>query len=83
MRGLPLPDDTGAAPAARTASWRVLALLTAMTAIGPMSLNILVPAVPGLAVTLRADPATVQLTLSLYLLGLAASQLLLGPLADR
>jgi DHA1 family bicyclomycin/chloramphenicol resistance-like MFS transporter len=78
-----LPHDTGAAPAARAASWRVLALLTAMTAIGPMSLNILVPAVPGLAVTLRADPATVQLTLSLYLVGLAASQLVLGPLSDR
>jgi DHA1 family bicyclomycin/chloramphenicol resistance-like MFS transporter len=61
----------------------VLALLTAMTAIGPLSLNILMPAVPGLAVTLHADPATVQLTISLYLLGLAASQLVLGPLSDR
>src|SRR5438309_10989101 len=54
-----------------------------MTAIGPLSLNILMPAVPGLAATLAAEPATVQLTLSLFLLGLAASQLVVGPLSDR
>lgn len=61
----------------------LLALLMAMTAIGPLSLNILVPATPGLAATLNTDPATVQLTVSLYLLGLALSQLALGPLSDR
>jgi DHA1 family bicyclomycin/chloramphenicol resistance-like MFS transporter len=61
----------------------VLILLTAMAAIGPMGLNILTPAVPGLGVTFAAEPAAVQLTLSLYLLGLAASQLVMGPLSDR
>src|SRR5436305_12443238 len=54
-----------------------------MGAVGPLSLNILMPAVPGLVVSLATDAATVQLTLSLFLLGLAASQLLLGPLSDR
>lgn len=63
--------------------WRLLPLLMAMTAIGPMTLNILVPAVPGLAETLQTDPATVQLTVSLFLVGLAVSQLMLGPLSDR
>ena len=61
----------------------LLALLMAMTAIGPLSLNILVPSVPGLVVTFASSVETVQLTLSLYLLGLAISQLLLGPLSDR
>jgi DHA1 family bicyclomycin/chloramphenicol resistance-like MFS transporter len=61
----------------------LLALLMAMTAIGPLSLNILVPATPGLVATLNTDPGTVQLTVSLYLLGLAVSQLALGPLSDR
>ena len=83
MRGLPLPDEAGAAPQTRATTWRMLVLLTAMTAIGPMALNILTPAVPGLAVTLAADPSVVQLTLSLYLLGLAAAQLVMGPLSDR
>jgi DHA1 family bicyclomycin/chloramphenicol resistance-like MFS transporter len=61
----------------------LLALLMAMTAIGPLSLNILVPATPGLVSKLSTDTATVQLTVSLYLLGLAVSQLALGPLSDR
>jgi DHA1 family bicyclomycin/chloramphenicol resistance-like MFS transporter len=63
--------------------WRLLALLMAMTAIGPATLNILVPALPGLVSLLASDAETVQLTLSLYLLSLATAQLLLGPLSDR
>ena len=68
---------------ARATPWRLLALLMAMTAIGPTTLNILVPALPGLVTRLASDTGTVQLTLSLYLLSLAAAQLLLGPLSDR
>jgi len=63
--------------------WRLLALLIGLTAIGPLSLNILAPAMPGLIVTFGTDAGTVQLTLSLYLLGMAVSQLVLGPLSDR
>lgn len=81
-------DATPPKPSAETTRLRgnagpLLALLMAMTAIGPLSLNILVPATPGLVATLNTDPATVQLTVSLYLLGLAVSQLVLGPLSDR
>jgi len=63
--------------------WRLLALLIAVTAVGPLSLNILTPAMPGLIVSFGAEAGTVQLTLSLYLLGMAISQLVLGPLSDR
>jgi DHA1 family bicyclomycin/chloramphenicol resistance-like MFS transporter len=63
--------------------WRLLALLIAITAVGPLSLNILAPAIPGLIGTFRTDAGTVQLTLSLFLLGMAISQLVLGPLSDR
>ena len=62
---------------------RLLPLLMAMTAIGPATLNILVPALPGLVTRLASDTGTVQLTLTLYLLSFAAAQLLLGPLSDR
>ena len=58
----------------------LLVLLMAMTAIGPATLNILVPALPGLVARLGTDTATVQLTLSLYLLASPSAQLLLGPL---
>jgi DHA1 family bicyclomycin/chloramphenicol resistance-like MFS transporter len=83
-----LPPDRSSdagpvAPPRKPSSRHLLALLVAMTAIGPLSLNILVPAVPGLARQLASDEGTVQLTISLYLLGLAVAQLALGPLADR
>lgn len=72
-----------APPRAPASPYALLALLMAMTAIGPLTLNILVPAVPNLVVTMNTDPGTVQLTISLYLFGLAVSQLALGPLSDR
>jgi DHA1 family bicyclomycin/chloramphenicol resistance-like MFS transporter len=61
----------------------LLALLIAMAGMSSLSLNILVPAIPGLAAKLAADPASVQLAVSLYLLGLAGAQLVFGPLSDR
>lgn len=72
------PDSAG-----HTTPWRLLTLLMAMTAIGPTSLNILVPALPRLSAVFAADPATVQLTVSLFLVGLAGAQLVMGPLSDR
>jgi DHA1 family bicyclomycin/chloramphenicol resistance-like MFS transporter len=63
--------------------WKLLSLLMAMTAIGPATLNIVVPALPSLVTQLATDAGTVQLTLSLYLSSLAVAQLLLGPLSDR
>jgi DHA1 family bicyclomycin/chloramphenicol resistance-like MFS transporter len=54
-----------------------------MAGISSLSLNVLVPALPGLAAKFAADPASVQLAVSLYLMGLAAAQLVFGPLSDR
>jgi DHA1 family bicyclomycin/chloramphenicol resistance-like MFS transporter len=79
----PVSEQARPASDARVSTPRLLVLLIAMTAIGPMGLNIFTPAVPGLVATFRTDPAAVQLTLSLYLFGLAASQLVMGPLSDR
>ena len=67
----------------RGAPWRLLALLIAMTGVGSLSLNILVPAMPSLVTSFATDPASVQLTVSLYLMGLAVAQLIFGPLSDR
>jgi DHA1 family bicyclomycin/chloramphenicol resistance-like MFS transporter len=77
----PLQDATSIE--ARPTPWRLLALLIAMTGVGSLSLNVLVPAIPGLAVKFQTDAASVQLTVSLYLLGLAVAQLVFGPLSDR
>lgn len=60
-----------------------LGLLVVLSMLGPLTLNILVPSLPGMVQSLNSTKETVQLTLSLYLLGMAVSQLVLGPLADR
>ena len=78
----PARKDSAASEAQRT-PWRLLALLIAMAGISSLSLNILVPAIPGLATKFAADPASVQLAVSLYLMGLATAQLVFGPLSDR
>jgi len=70
-------------PATQRNRVRLLALLVAMSGVGSLSLNILVPALPSLAMKVDADPAHVELTVSLYILGLAAAQLIFGPLSDR
>lgn len=62
---------------------RLFVLLIAISAIGPLSLNIVMPALPGIAAALRTDFASVQLILSFYLICMAVSQLALGPLSDR
>jgi len=58
-------------------------LLVALTATGPFALHVLVPILPLLSVQLQVSYAAVQLTLTVYLVGIAAAQLLLGPLSDR
>jgi DHA1 family bicyclomycin/chloramphenicol resistance-like MFS transporter len=63
--------------------WRLLALLIAMSGMSSLSLNILVPAIPTMVAKFATEPANVQLTVSLYLMGLAFAQLVFGPLSDR
>jgi DHA1 family bicyclomycin/chloramphenicol resistance-like MFS transporter len=70
-------------PVTRRARLRLLTLLIAMTGVSSLSLNILVPAIPSMVTRFATDPSNVQLTVSLYLTGLAVSQLVFGPLSDR
>jgi DHA1 family bicyclomycin/chloramphenicol resistance-like MFS transporter len=58
-------------------------LLGLFTFSGPVGMHIFVPALPAAAADLRASPAALQLTVSLYILGLAVGQLAYGPLSDR
>jgi DHA1 family bicyclomycin/chloramphenicol resistance-like MFS transporter len=59
------------------------AILVAVSAVGPFALNIFVPSMPGLPAEFGVSTGTVQLTLTLYLAGMAVSQLFYGPLSDR
>src|SRR5262249_61801712 len=72
-------DSAKAPPSDGAAGAKLLALLIAISSVGPLSVNIIVPAIPGLAVAFAADPAVVQLAVSLYFGGLGAAELGLGP----
>src|SRR4051794_1760528 len=58
-------------------------LLVAMTACGTLGMHIIIPALPATARALGMSIATSQLTITLYLIGLAIGQLLYGPVSDR
>jgi DHA1 family bicyclomycin/chloramphenicol resistance-like MFS transporter len=60
-----------------------IALLALVTAIAPAALHMLVPALPLLAAVFDAASGAVQLVLTLFLAGIAAGQLIYGPLSDR
>jgi DHA1 family bicyclomycin/chloramphenicol resistance-like MFS transporter len=60
----------------------LLALLVAVTALTPAALHMLVPSLPLLANIFNASTASVQLVLTLFLAGIAAGQLVYGPLSD-
>ncbi len=61
----------------------LLAVLTLVSAIAPLSIDTYLPALPSVAVEFGSPPAAVQLTLTAFLFGLAIGQLVLGPLSDR
>src|SRR5476651_987488 len=71
-------------PAANNATSRIMLLmLVAMTGVAPISLYMLVPALPVLATTFGRDISIAQMTVSLYMVGIACSQIIMGPLSDR
>ncbi len=70
--------ETGTAPS-RVMLW----LLVAMTGVAPISLYMLVPALPQLATIFERDISIAQMTVSLYMVGIACSQIIMGPLSDR
>jgi DHA1 family bicyclomycin/chloramphenicol resistance-like MFS transporter len=58
-------------------------LLGALIAVAPLAMDIYLASMPSMTRALHATPEQVQLTLSLYMYGWGASQIFVGPLADR
>jgi DHA1 family bicyclomycin/chloramphenicol resistance-like MFS transporter len=76
--GVSLPDPRPARP--RTA--RTALTLGAFVALGPLTIDMYLPALPTITTDLETTSAAVQLTLTGTLIGLALGQLVLGPLSD-
>ena len=62
---------------------RLIVLLAALTAFGPLSIDMYLPSLPLIAADLQASETSVQLTISVFLAGLCLGMLLYGPLSDR
>lgn len=61
---------------------QLVLLLGGLSAIGPLTIDTYLPALPALAAELRADDASAQLTMTGLLAGLGLGQLIIGPLSD-
>ena len=61
----------------------LLALLAALVALGPLSVDMSLPAMPRMMAALDTDINHMHMTLSTYLTGFAVFHLACGPLADR
>jgi DHA1 family bicyclomycin/chloramphenicol resistance-like MFS transporter len=82
----PARRPTGTAPrfAPRSRSTLLVTLiLGSLTALPALSMDMYLPALPAVAGALHSPAASVQLTLTACLLGLAVGQLVVGPLSDR
>lgn len=61
---------------------RLVLVLGALVALGPLTIDMYLPALPTIVTDLDTTEATVQLTLTGTLLGLSLGQLVIGPLSD-
>ncbi|MEV6317122.1 Bcr/CflA family multidrug efflux MFS transporter [Streptomyces sp. NPDC051776] len=73
----PLPSS------GRRAGLLVTLILGGLTAMPPLSMDMYLPALPEVTESLHSPAATVQLTLTACLAGMALGQLVVGPMSDR
>ena len=83
-------DTAGAPPNAlmpgdlmsRRQRLRLILVLGSLIALGPLTIDMYLPALPAIVDDLATSSSTVQLTLTGTLVGLALGQLVIGPLSD-
>ncbi|GGV66346.1 multidrug effflux MFS transporter [Streptomyces massasporeus] len=77
--GTERPDRTSQ----RRTGLLVTFLLGSLTAVPPLAMDMYLPSLPEVSRSLHAPAATVQLTLTACLAGMALGQLVVGPMSDR
>ncbi len=63
--------------------WGLVVLLGAITAMGPLAIDMYLPTLPAIGADLNASPAATQATVAAFLAGMAIGQVFYGPWADR
>ncbi|GAA3453908.1 multidrug effflux MFS transporter [Dactylosporangium matsuzakiense] len=61
---------------------RLALVLGSLSGFGALTIDMYLPAMPGMARDLHASPSVVQLSLIVFVIGLALGQVLIGPLSD-
>jgi DHA1 family bicyclomycin/chloramphenicol resistance-like MFS transporter len=61
---------------------KLVGLLGALCTLGPMSIDMYLPAFPAMATELGTSAPQIQLSLTTFIIGLALGQLLAGPVSD-
>ncbi len=61
----------------------VIVVLGLLTALGPLSIDMYLPAFPDIAGSLHSDLSKVTLSLSVFFIGISLGQLIYGPLLER
>lgn len=79
----PSPAVTAPLTAARRTGLLVTFILGGLSALPPLSMDMYLPALPAVTTALNSPAATIQLTLTACLAGLALGQLVIGPMSDK
>lgn len=61
----------------------LIGVLSALTAVAPFAIDMYVPGFPQLGRDLGVGESVVQLSMSVFLIGLVVGQLVIGPISDR
>ncbi|TJZ55513.1 Bcr/CflA family multidrug efflux MFS transporter [Streptomyces piniterrae] len=77
------PTAPDSASTARRTSLLVTLVLGGLTAVPPLSMDMYLPALPQVTSVLHSPAATVQLTLTTCLAGMALGQMIVGPMSDK
>lgn len=67
----------------RNEYYALAGILGALTAMGPLAIDMYLPAFPTIARELGTEAASVQVSLAVYFVGLAVGQAFYGPISDR
>jgi MFS transporter, DHA1 family, multidrug resistance protein len=70
-------------PHTRVHYYRLALILGALTAVGPLAIDMYLPALPTIAREFGTDASVVQSSLAAYFIGIAIGQAFYGPLSDR
>jgi MFS transporter, DHA1 family, multidrug resistance protein len=63
--------------------WRLVLVIGGLSIFGPLCIDMYLPALPRISSDLHASTSAVELTITACLIGIAAGQLVIGPISDR